>query len=198
MSYPKHLNKVIAVLNRLPGVGRRTAERFAFHMLTWTPEKQKEFSQAIETIDQHIRHCTECGCLCDVEACPYCKEGRSNTKVICIIAEARDAFSIEDTGTFLGMYHVLGGLLNPIEGINPAHLRINALCERIRKKGVEEVIIALDATLEGDTTALYLKDLLASLNVKLSRLAFGLPMGSAFDFIDGNTLARAFAGRNLF
>ncbi|MFA6916631.1 MAG: recombination mediator RecR [Parachlamydiales bacterium] len=198
MSYPKHLNKMIAVLNRLPGVGRRTAERFAFHMLTWSNQKQKEFAQVIDSMDQHIRQCDLCGCLCDVEACPYCSAERNASKLICVIAEPKDAFSIEETGTFRGMYHVLGGLLNPIEGIDSTQLRINMLCDRIQSQGIEEIILALDATLEGDTTALYLKDRLAPQGVKLSRLAFGLPMGSAFDFIDGSTLARALAGRNHF
>ncbi len=197
MSYPKHLRKLIAVFKRLPGVGTRTAERHAFQLLHWSPQQRNELAQAISAIEENILHCRECGCLSEKEGCHFCSDQRQSAECICVVASPRDACTIEETGTYRGMYHVLEGLLSPVEGIDVSQLRIDPLLDRIKKWGVKEVILALDATLEGDATALFLKEQLSLFSVKISRIAFGLPMGSAFDFIDGNTLARAFQGRNL-
>lgn len=196
MSYPRHLNKVIAVLSRLPGVGKRTAERYAFQMLGWQAQQRKEFAETILSIDDHIQRCNSCGCLCDTAGCTYCVPERKVAGILCVIADAKDVFAIESTGAFRGQYHVLGGLLSPVEGIDVSQLNLAGLFRRIESERIQEIVLALDATLEGDTTALFLKEKLTAFPVDVSRLAFGLPMGSAFDYIDSSTLSRAFTGRN--
>lgn len=198
MHYPPHLLKVINVLKRLPGVGSKSAERYAFHMLGWPQEYLDEMASTLKDIHEKLPQCEECGCLKGEYACPFCTEQRQQSKVICIISCAREAFSIETTGEYKGLYHVLGGLLSPLEGIGPDKLTIAGLKTRIALLKIEEIVIALDSTLEGDATSLYLKQELAPLGVAISRLAFGLPMGSPLDYVDGGTLARAFSGRSKF
>lgn len=198
MQYPAHLMKVIQVLKRLPGVGAKSAERYAFHMLDWPPEYLFEMAEILKEIPQKIEYCSECGCFSDKSSCTFCIEERCHAKVICIISTPREAFSIETTGEYKGLYHVLGGLLSPIDGIGPEKLTIEHLKRRIFDLKIEEVVIALDSTLEGDATSLYLKQELGPLSVNISRLAFGIPMGSPLDYVDGGTLARAFSARNSF
>jgi recombination protein RecR len=194
--YPEHLSKLIQVLKKLPGVGSRSAERFAFHLLKWRPEELQELASAIQEVPKRIKQCPACGCLIGERECFFC-DSRRNSNILCIIASPRDAFSIEETHEYDGLYHVLGGLLSPMNRKGPEHLSLDRLKERIENLGVKEVIIALDSTLEGDATALYLKQELPS-TLHISRLAFGLPMGSHLDFVDGGTLARAFSGRHQF
>lgn len=194
--YPEHLLKLIQVLKKLPGVGSRSAERFAFHLIKWTPEHLQELGSAVKEVPERIKHCSECGCLIGERSCFFC-DSRRNSKILCIIASARDAFSIEETHEYDGLYHVLGGLLSPMDKKGPEHLSLERLKLRIAKNEIKEVIIALDSTLEGDATALYLKQELPD-STHVSRLAFGLPMGSHLDFVDGGTLARAFSGRHRF
>lgn len=196
MKYPTHLSKVIDILKRLPGVGNKSAERFAFQMLAWPQDYLHEMAAIIKDIPTKLGHCKECGCLTGEEACPFCQGTRAG--LLCIIASPRDAFAIEETGEYKGLYHVLGGLLSPMEGIGPERLNLRKLKERIASHSIREVVLALDSTLEGDATALYLKQELAPLNIPTSRLAFGLPMGSSLDYVDGGTLARAFSGRSQF
>lgn len=194
--YPEHLEKLIAVLRRLPGVGTRSAERYAFHMLSWKEGELKEMAQVVEGIPEKLKTCAVCGCLGDGATCRFCVEGP--VEMLCVIAEPRDAFSVASTGEFRGAYHVLGGVLSPIHGRGPECLRLEPLKTRIKALGVKEVVIALDSTLEGDTTALYLKKELEPYDIRISRLALGLPMGSSLDYVDGSTLARALTGRATF
>lgn len=198
MHYPDHLQKLIQVLKRFPSVGNKSAERFAFNMLTWTEEQLKELALTVSQVKEKIKQCLECGCLISDEGCHFCQSSHRNTSILCVIASPRDVFSIEDTHEYRGCYHVLGGLLSPLDHRGPGQLTIDQLKGRIQKMHVKEVIIAFDSTLEGDTTALYIKQELQQLPVAVSRLAFGLPMGSALDYVDGGTLARAFSGRNQF
>jgi recombination protein RecR len=198
MKYPKHLQKVIEVLKKLPGVGNKSAERFAFQMLNWTPLQLQEMAEIIQTIPKEIKQCKNCGCLIDHEACSFCDVARRDPTIVCVIASPRDVFAIEETHEFHGLYHVLGGLLSPMSGFGPEQLHINQLLQRIADLQIKEVVIALDSTLEGDATALYLKQELNSFNLTIQRLAFGLPMGSSLDYVDGGTLARAFTGRRNF
>jgi recombination protein RecR len=198
MKYPSHLLKVIDVLKRLPGVGSKSAERFAFQMLSWPNEYLEEMAGVIRTIPDKLRHCEHCGCLTEQEKCLFCEMPRLANRVLCIIASPRDAFAIEATGEYKGFYHVLGGVLSPMEGFGPDKLHLQKLKERITTLNIQEIVIALDSTLEGDATSLYLKQELEHLNVQISRLAFGLPMGSSLDYVDGGTLARAFSGRGRF
>jgi recombination protein RecR len=198
MKYPDHLQKLIQVLKRMPGVGNKSAERFAFHMLTWPNEQLIEMGEIVKAVKQRLKQCHECGCLMGDEGCHFCELGKRDNQVLCVIASPRDVFSIEETHEYHGLYHVLGGVLSPLENLGPERLSIDKLKERIVKHEVKEVVIALDSTLEGDATSLYLKQELAAYPIHISRLAFGLPMGSALDYVDGGTLARAFSGRGLF
>lgn len=198
MKYPLHLLKLIDVLKKLPGVGSKSAERFAFDILTWPEDSLQQMAEIVRTTATELRHCTQCGCLIGMENCPFCDSIRHNPQAICVVAMPRDVFAIEGTREYHGLFHVLGALLSPMEGIGHEQLKIERLLNRIAMHSIKEVVIALDSTLEGDATALYLKQQLDPLNVKISRLAFGLPMGSSLDYVDGGTLARAFIARGHF
>lgn len=198
MHYPSHLIQVIEVLKRLPGVGNKSAERFAFQLLSWKAEHLREMATILQAIPEKLKHCANCGCIAGIEDCRFCDPIRSNSGVICIIASPKDAFSIEETREYKGLYHVLGALLSPLEGIGPEKLPLASLIHRIKTNQIKEVIVALDSTLEGDATSLYLKRELEPLAVQISRLAFGLPMGSSLDYVDGGTLARALSARSKY
>lgn len=194
--YPSELLTLIAYLKKLPGVGRKTAERFAFYLLEWPSEDLNKFSNQLATLQEKISPCTTCGCLKDTEDCGFCDKELRDPSVLCLVSSPRDVYAIEETKAFRGLYHVLGGLLSPLEGRSIEQLALDKL--EIRLSGVNEVIIALDSTLEGDATALFLKQKIDTLGVKATRLAFGLPMGSSLDFVDYGTLEKAFTGRQLF
>jgi len=198
MHYPEHLLKLVQCLKKLPGVGHKSAERFAFHMLTWTPSQLAELAAIIRETPYKLFPCANCGCLLDNEYCSYCDLSLRNPDFLCVLAYPKDVFAIEETREYRGLYHVLGGLLSPIERKGPEHLSIDKLKHRLELLNTKELVIALDSTLEGDATALYLKHELESLPIKISRLAFGLPMGSSLDYVDGGTLARAFTARNQY
>lgn len=197
MNYPDHLLKLIAIFKKLPGVGTKSAERFAFHILDWPTEKLKEMGSAIQMTKEILKCCSLCGCLIEKE-CPFCSNPKRDNEIICLVASPKDVFAIEDTREFFGLYHILGGLLSPLQGHSLSMESIEKLKKRIIQLEIKELILALDPTLEGDTTALYLKKELDLQHVKISRLALGLPMGSSLDFIDGGTLGRALSGRHLY
>ncbi len=196
--YPFELNQLIAYLKKLPGVGTKTAERFAFHLLGWQEAEIKNFSSSLFHLKEKITQCAECHCLTGENTCFFCSSSLRDKTQLCIVASPRDAYSIDETGAFRGLYHVLGGLLSPIDGKTPEHLNLEHLKKRITTLGVKEVIIALDSTLEGDTTSLFLKEQIQTWGLPVSRLAFGIPIGSSLDFVDGGTLARALTGRQSF
>jgi recombination protein RecR len=198
MKYPLHLLKLIEVLKKLPGVGNKSAERFAFEILNWPKETLDQMALIIGSTKTHLQYCQQCGCLIGIEDCPFCTTSRCSHRTMCIVAQARDVFAIEGTHEFRGLYHVLGSLLSPMNGIGPEKLKLHKLYNRIVEHKINEVVIALDSTLEGDATALFLKQELEPLKVSVSRLAFGLPMGSSLDYVDGGTLARAMAARSQF
>ncbi len=198
MHYPEHLLKLIQCLKKLPGVGHKSAERFAFHLLSWRPSQLEELAKIIEETPYKLNPCATCGCLLDRDYCPYCDAMLRNPDLLCVLAYAKDVFAIEETREYRGMYHVLGGLLSPLERKGPEHLSVDKLKDRLLLLKTKELVIALDSTLEGDATALYLKQELEPLSIKITRLAFGLPMGSSLDYVDGGTLARAFTARNHY
>lgn len=198
MKYPPHLLKLVDVLRKLPGVGIKSAERFAFEMISWPKSKIDEMANAIKQSPDLLKHCHECGCLTDISACHFCDSAPTRLPSLCIVGMSRDVFAIESTHEFKGVYHVLGALLSPIDGHGPEKIDLQKLKRRITALHIEELIIALDSTLEGDATSLYLKQELEPLNLKISRLAFGLPMGSSLDYVDGGTLARALSARSRF
>lgn len=191
MKYPDHLNQLIALFKKFPGIGAKSAERFAFELIDWPEENLKQMGEAIQNTKKNLKHCGECGALIDQE-CSFCTR---SGQTLCVVASARDVFLIEETHSYQGLYHVLGTLLSPIHGLVPSKAVVDKLKRRIGDHALSELIIALDSTLEGDATALYLKKELAPLGVNLSRLALGIPMGSSLDYIDGGTLSRAFEGR---
>lgn len=198
MRYPDHLLKLIQVLKRFPGVGTKSAERFAFHLLNWPDAQIRELGETIRLTKEKLQQCSCCGCLTGIEGCLFCLSSHRDRSLLCVIASPREVFALEETHQYQGIYHVLGGLLSPIDRKGPEHLSLSKLKERLKSGEIKEIILALDSTLEGDATALFIKQELASYPVAISRLAFGLPMGSALDYVDGGTLARAFLGRQQF
>jgi recombination protein RecR len=193
--FPEDLLTLIGYLKKLPGVGSRTAERFAFECLNWDEATLKNLGHTLTTLREKVPNCPVCGCLADRAICQFCNH--RETRSLCILASARDAYAIEETGNYKGLYHVVEHLLSPLDGRNANTLRLDRIEKRIEENHVEELIIAFDSTLEGDATALYLKNHLARENLSISRLAFGLPVGSSLEYIDGSTLARALAGRQI-
>ncbi len=196
--YPTDLVQLIAFFKKLPGVGTKTAERFAFQLFHWQDNDLHVFAHLVSQFKIKITKCTECSCLTDQGVCPFCQSASRDKSQLCIIASPRDAYSIEETGAYRGLYHVLGGLLSPMDGKTPEHLNLEQLKKRITDLQIKEIIIALDSTLEGDTTSLFLKENIQQWGLPVSRLAFGLPIGSSLDFVDGGTLARALTGRQTF
>lgn len=193
---PVHLSTLIALLKKLPGVGARTAERFAFHLLEWPENDSENLALHIRTLKEKTRQCPECHCLMDDGRCLFCHSTSRDKHQMCIVSSPKDVFAIEDTGAYRGLYHVIAGLLSPLERRGTHSLDLEKLIERITQHGVKEVVIALDSTIEGDATALYLKQQLENIEgVHVSRLAHGIPLNSTLDFIDGGTLIKAFMGR---
>ena len=198
LKYPKDLLSLISYFKKLPGVGKKTAERYAFHLLGWEGAALERFAQGICTLKERVQNCPECGCLMEIFDCHFCNRDKRDSSVMCIIATPRDAYAVEQTGNYRGVYHVLGSLLSPLEGKTPESLNLPRLEKRIQTLQTQEVILALDATLEGDATALFLKDYLKKNGVEVSRLGLGLPLGSSLDFVDEGTLSQAFSARKKF
>lgn len=197
--FPSDLITLINYLRKLPGVGTRTAERFVFEFLAWQKEELEAFSELLKSAPDKVPPCSECGCLSDKGKCPFCENKSRDAQQLCLISSPRDAFAIEATRSYRGLYHVIEHLLSPLDGRHASTLRLDRIEERIAKHSISEVVIAFDSTLEGDTTALFLKKhLIARPELKVSRLAFGLPVGSSLEYIDGGTLTRAIAGRQIF
>lgn len=195
--YPEDLQILISALKKLPGIGSRTAERFAFEFINWSSEELTHFGHHLADIRNKIPPCPVCGCLTDLGRCCFCDISVRDPHSLCLLASARDAYAIEETRTFRGLYHVVEHLLSPLDGRYTDTLRVDRIESRLQQHQVQEVIIAFDSTLEGDATALYLKEKLSPLPIKISRLAFGLPVGSSLDHIDGGTLSRALTGRQI-
>jgi recombination protein RecR len=197
--FPSDLITLINYLRKLPGVGTRTAERFVFEFLAWQKEDLEAFSELLKSAPDKVPPCSECGCLTDKGKCPFCENKSRDVQQLCLISSPRDAFAIEATRSYRGLYHVIEHLLSPLDGRHASTLRLDRIEERIAKHSISEVVIAFDSTLEGDTTALFLKKhLISRPELKVSRLAFGLPVGSSLEYIDGGTLTRAIAGRQIF
>ncbi len=196
--YPPHLLKLMEFLKKLPGVGNKSAERYAFQIVDWQPDELACFAKALSLTKELLQNCGECGCLTQENACPFCDAKSRSSETLCVVGHYKDVYAIEETREYKGLYHVLGSLLSPLEGRNPDRLNIQKIKKRVIDLEVKEIVIAIDATLEGDATSLYLKQELEDLEVQISRLALGLPMGSSLDYVDGGTLARALAGRRDF
>jgi recombination protein RecR len=188
------VDNLVAQLTRLPGVGTRTAQRLAFHLLRTPKDEALALAAAIEEVKERVRFCRECGNLTEEEVCGICLDARRDRTVICVVEQPADLLSIERTAEFRGLYHVLGGALSPIDGVEPAHLRIDELVGRVERSGVEEVVLATNPTMTGEATAAYLADRLRG-RARVTRLASGLPVGGDLEYADEVTLGRALAGR---
>lgn len=191
--YPKKFEDLIQAYSKLPGVGRKTAERYAFTTLNWDEEWINEFITSLSAIKDGIKHCEVCGNLSDGDKCEFCMNDTRNHNVICVVQSPKDIAAIESMQEYNGVYHVLNGLINIQKGILPENLNIQSLVNRINDD-IEEVIIATDPTVEGETTALYITKLLDE-KTKVTRLAHGIPMGGHLDYTDAHTLLKAFEGR---
>jgi recombination protein RecR len=192
---PDPLNRLVAQLAKLPGVGEKTAQRLAFHILRAPPEYARELSAAIQEVVEKVRLCARCFSLTDQELCGFCRDERRDERVLCVVEGLADLMAVERTREFKGRYHVLHGVLSPLEGIGPDQLRIKELLARLESGRVEEVIVATNPDVEGEATALYLTRLLKPMGVKVTRIAQGVPMGGDLEFADQATLARALSAR---
>jgi recombination protein RecR len=193
--YAKPLARLIGELEKLPGIGPKSAQRLAFHLLSVPREEAQMLADAIVQVKESIRLCRECFNFTDRELCEICSDPRRERSVICIVAEVRDLIAIEKTGHFRGLYHVLHGVIAPMEGIGPEQLKIRELLERLKSGTVKEVILAFNPTVEGDATAMYLAGLLRPLVPEVTQVAHGLPIGGDMDYADQATLIQAIAGR---
>ena len=192
---PKSLDNLAQELLRLPGVGPKTAQRLAFHLLKRPKAEAEALAQAIVNLKEKVIHCSVCCGITEQDPCPICRNPERNPALICVVEEPNDLFALEKSGEFRGKYHVLMGVLSPLDGIGPQDLRIDPLLTRLRSGGVEEVIIATNPNMEGEATALYLAKLIKPLGIKGTRIARGLPMGGDLEYADEVTLAKSLQGR---
>ena len=193
--YEGAVQDLIDELGRLPGVGPKSAQRIAFHLLQADPADARRLAEAIERVKATIRFCARCWNITEQDECRICRDTRRDATVLCVVEEPRDVIAIERTREFRGRYHVLGGAISPIDGIGPDELHIKELLRRLDEEGVVEVILATNPNVEGEATASYVSRLLTPLGIRVTRLASGLPVGGDLEYADEVTLGRAFAGR---
>ena len=190
------IDDLVTELAKLPGIGRKTAQRLTFHLLKQPVEAATRLADAIRAVRERVRACSVCGSLTDEDPCATCGDPRRDTSVLCVVEEPADVTAIERTGQFRGRYHVLGGRLSPLEGVGPEALRLDRLMERVANgSGVREVIIATNPSMEGEVTATYLQQLLKPTGVRVTRIARGLPVGGDLEYADGVTIAQALLAR---
>lgn len=192
---PDSITTLIAALNKLPGVGPRSAERIALHLVQTETATVKHLADVIVHARERIQFCTTCGALTEKSPCPICANDRRDGSLICVVERAVDILSIEKSGTFRGKFHVLGGKISPLDGVEPDDLRITELEQRLAAETIAEIVIALGTDVEGDATSYYLAKRLARPGLKISRIAYGLPAGSGLEYADELTLSRALEGR---
>lgn len=193
--YEGAVQDLIDELGRLPGIGPKSAQRVAFHILEADAEDMKRLAEAIRTVKEKVQFCEICFNVSEETTCRICQDTRRDATVICVVEESKDVMAIERTRSFRGRYHVLGGAINPIAGVGPDQLHIRELLNRLSDETIQEVIIATDPNLEGEATATYLVRMLGSLGMNITRLASGLPVGGDLEYADDVTLGRAFEGR---
>ena len=193
--HAKPIDHLIEALTRLPGIGRKTASRLAFHILRSSPSEAQELARAILDVKEKIHLCSVCFNLTDDDPCRICQDEQRAKEILCVVEGPNDLIAIENTGEYKGRYHVLHGTLSPLEGVGPGDIKIKELLERLKKENVCEVILATNPTVEGGATALYLSDLIRPHRVKVTRIAYGIPMGGEIEYSDGMTLTKAIEGR---
>jgi len=188
------VENLVAQLTRLPGVGTRTAHRLAFHLLRVPRDEAHALAEAIDEVKERVRFCSECGNLTEEDTCEICRDERRDRTLVCVVEQPADLVSLERTHEYRGLYHVLGGSLSPIDGVEPEHLRIDELMGRVDRNGIQEVVLATNPNMTGEATAAYLADRLRG-RVRVTRLASGLPVGGDLEYADEVTLGRALSGR---
>lgn len=193
--YPESLEDLIESFKLLPGIGEKTAERLSFYMLNMDDEKTEFFSNSITEAKKKLHKCPVCSNITDKEKCNICSSAERNEKVLCVVEDAKSIFLFERTGSFKGFYHVIDGLISPLDGVNPEDIGIEKLIKRIENSSFEEIIIAVKPSIEGETTSLYIKKIIEGLNIKVTRIASGIPLGADIEYIDSLTLERALMDR---
>ena len=196
--YEGIIQDLIDELGRLPGVGPKSAQRIAFHIIGSDRIDVARLAEVLKTVKERVKFCTTCGNISEEDLCKICRDPRRDNTSICVVEESKDVIAIEKTREFKGKYHVLGGAISPIDGIGPENLRIKELMSRLAATEISEIIIATDPNLEGEATATYLTRLIKPLGIKVSRLASGLPVGGDLEYADEITLGRAFEGRRSY
>ena len=194
-SFPDSLNNLIDEFSRFPGIGKKTAQRMAFYVLNSTNNLADELSHAIQSLKSKIRFCEKCHGISEDVLCQICSDTKRDSTSICVVENPADIYTFEKTNVFKGLYHVLGGVLSPLDGIGPDDLNINSLIERVNTD--DEILVATNATIEGEATCLYLANILEKESVKVTRLARGLPIGGDLEFVDDATIMRAIEDRSL-
>ncbi len=198
IKFPKSIDMLIRQFSLLPGVGRKTAERYALEVATrWSQDHRKQLAQAIDDISS-LKHCSECGLLSEQDICSVCSDPSRDTSFICCIASLKDLFAIEGSGRFNGIYHVVETLLSPIDGRGTEKLKLSELEKRLEKLHVKEALLAFDPSVEGEATARFLKHFFDKRAIRTTRLAFGIPLHSSLEYVDGGTLGVAIEGRSVF
>ena len=194
-TYDGAIQDLIDSFAKLPGIGPKGAQRIAFHLMGVDRQSAQDLADAIITVKEKVRFCEICGNVCETSPCPICQDPRRDRSVICLVEEPKDVMSIERTGEYRGLYHVLGGAIDPMSNVGPGDLRIPELLQRLKSGEVKEIILALDPNIEGEATTTYLARLLDPLEITVTRLASGLPVGSDLEYADEITLGRAISGR---
>lgn len=194
----KLLQDAVEQLSSLPGIGKKSALRFALYLLKQPVENVERFGNSIVSMRREIKYCTECNMISDGPKCSVCADQRRDHRIICVVESLRDVLSIEATGEYRGVYHVLGGVISPMDGIGPADLPIDALCRRVEGARVDEVILALSTGMEGETTSFYLYKVLSPMNVKITTIARGVAFGDDLEYTDQLTLGKSIANRQIF
>lgn len=196
MEYPNSLKNLIESLKKLPTIGEKSAERLAFAILSMDEEDANLFSKSIMDVKKKIKKCKVCGNITEKEVCNICESDARDSKTICVVEDSKNIISLEKIGTYNGKYHVLNGLISPMDGRGPDDIEINSLLKRVKNEKIDEIIIAISPTLEGETTALYISKILESENVIVSRIAYGIPLGADMEYLDPMTLSMALNNRN--
>jgi len=198
MDYPEPLARLIEELRQLPGIGPKSAQRIGFHLLRRGKEPNQRLGQAVASLLDHMQLCQSCNAFTDGVLCSFCGDDNRSERVICVVEEPHNLMAVERTRDFRGRYHVLHGSLAPLQGVGPEELKIAGLLERVRRGGVEEVILATSPTVEGEATAVYLSRLLKPLGVKVTRIAMGVPVGADLEWADEVTMSKALEGRREY
>lgn len=196
MNYPESLNNLINSLKKLPSIGEKSAERLAFAIMNFDEEEILLFSNSIKDVKSKIKKCSICGNITENEICDICLNEERDKTVICVVEDSKNIITLEKMGTYNGKYHVLNGLISPINGKGPKDIEIDSLIQKVNNNDIKEVIIAISPTLEGETTALYISKLLENTKVIVSRIAYGIPMGADMEYLDPMTLSMALNNRN--